>query len=677
MRFQNPQLLYFLFAIAIPILIHLFNFRKHKVIYFSSIRFLKEIKEDNKKKSKIKNLLILFSRILAISFLVLAFAKPYIPIDSGNKTTPNVFIYLDNSFSMDAENINGRLMSIAKEKARSIAKIYPTETNFWLINNDFLAQHNKSINANEISNQIDRIKTSANSKSLKQIVNRQSSLNNKNVHLYIISDMQISGLQVEKLTNLDTNTSLFLIPLTPNKNNNISIDSCWINTPIFSNKQEITIYASITNQSEDTQNNQVVFLEINSNQKSQQYINLTAKERKVISFSFMPEKTKIQLGSIQINNYPISFDNKIYFTLNNTNKVDILCINSLIKNSAISTLFNNDTSIFNIKNTTINNINLNELKQQDIIFINEVSEFSSGLIKSINNFIKNGGSIAIFPPKEINLKTYNKSLNKLANTTFSPLKTKSVLIDKININHPIYSQVFEGKIDKINFPEIKKYYPVILQKNSKSIALLGLENKANFLSVFTKEKGSIYLFNSPLISEYNNFSKHALFVPTLLNIATYSIRNESIYNTISSEDYFTSNEIKNIEGLVHLKNENIDIIPTRKTHLGKQVFYTDNKILENGIYKVEIEEEMIDAIAYNYTTTESISKNLTINELNDWKSIIDLDNIYIISGNTKSLITSITSITKNQKSKELWKIALIFSLLFFATEILLIKLIKS
>jgi len=674
MRFQNPQLLYFLFAIAIPILIHLFNFRKHKIIYFSSIRFLKEIKEDNRKKSNLKNLLILLSRILAISCLVLAFAKPYIPINSKNKTTSNVFIYVDNSFSMDAESIDGRLLSIAKEKARSISNTYPTETNFWIINNDFLAQHNNSNNSNEIAIQIDGIKTSAHSKSLNQIVNRQASLNNENAHLYIISDMQISGLQVEELNNLDINTSLFLIPITTNKNNNISIDSCWINTPVFSNDQEISVYATITNQSENTLNDQAVFLKINKKQKSQQYINLKANESKIISFTFMPENTAVQEGLIQINDHPISFDNNRYFTLKNSNKVAVLCINSFGNNTAITTLFNNDTSLFNFKNTTDKNIDFNALKQQDIILINEVHKFSSGLINSLNTFTKNGGSIVIFPPIEIDLTSYNNTLKQLGTATFSELKTQSILLENINIKHPIYKQVFEGKLDKINFPEIKKYYPIISQKNTNSIALLTQENKAEFLSVFAKGKGSIYLFNSPLNIKFNNFSNHALFVPTLLNIATSSIRTESIYNTISSEDYFISNAIKNSNSLIHLKNDKIDIIPTQKTYLGKQVFYTHNQVSENGIYTVEIEEQMIDAIAYNYTTTESKSEALTISELKNWKDSVALENIQIISGNTKSLIASINS---SQKAKELWKIVLILSLLFFATEILLIKLIKS
>ena len=102
MTYQNPHLLYALFAIAIPIIIHLFNFRKHKTIYFSSVRFLKKIKEENKKTSELKNILVLLSRILAISFLVIAFAKPYIPTDSTQN--PNdILLYLDNSQSMDVD----------------------------------------------------------------------------------------------------------------------------------------------------------------------------------------------------------------------------------------------------------------------------------------------------------------------------------------------------------------------------------------------------------------------------------------------------------------------------------------------------------------------------------------------------------------------------------------------
>ena len=96
MIYQNPQILYALLALAIPIIIHLFNFRKHEKVYFSSIRFLEEIKTQNKKKRNIKNLLILLSRIFALLFLILAFAKPYIPNENNSDEKNNIFIYIDN-----------------------------------------------------------------------------------------------------------------------------------------------------------------------------------------------------------------------------------------------------------------------------------------------------------------------------------------------------------------------------------------------------------------------------------------------------------------------------------------------------------------------------------------------------------------------------------------------------
>ena len=139
MNYQNPQLLYALFAIAIPILIHLFNLRKYKPIYFSSIRFLKDIKEENKKRSQLKSIAILLSRILAISFLVIAFAKPYVPSEKM-KINEDIFLYIDNSQSMNIDFGDGNLLNIAKNKAIEITEAYGTGFNYYLIENDFLGK---------------------------------------------------------------------------------------------------------------------------------------------------------------------------------------------------------------------------------------------------------------------------------------------------------------------------------------------------------------------------------------------------------------------------------------------------------------------------------------------------------------------------------------------------------
>ena len=210
MRYQNPQLLYALFAIAIPILIHLFNFRKHKTIYFSSIRFLTEIKEKNKKKSQLRNLLILISRILAITFLIIAFSKPYIPV-SNQQENKSIFIYLDNSLSMDVDFGKGNLLNLAKEKAQEIVKAYPEESNFYLITNEFDQKNNSSYSANTILAQIEDVGSSARIRSILNILERK--VISANNHCYIISDFQKSTINLKELAKVDSTEEIYFVPV--------------------------------------------------------------------------------------------------------------------------------------------------------------------------------------------------------------------------------------------------------------------------------------------------------------------------------------------------------------------------------------------------------------------------------------------------------------------------------
>lgn len=173
MNFLYPGFLFALFAVAIPIIIHLFNFRKFKKVYFSNVAFLKEIKEQNSSREKLKNLLILCCRILAIVFLVFAFARPFLP--SASKIDQNkgnsVSIYIDNSYSMDAVNKEGSLLDEAKRKAKEVIKAFQINDRFQVLTNDFEGKHQRLVNADEALQAIDEIKISSASRKLQQVLN--------------------------------------------------------------------------------------------------------------------------------------------------------------------------------------------------------------------------------------------------------------------------------------------------------------------------------------------------------------------------------------------------------------------------------------------------------------------------------------------------------------------------
>tara|TARA_B110000858_G_scaffold121730_1_gene138830 strand:- start:446 stop:1507 length:1062 start_codon:yes stop_codon:yes gene_type:complete len=351
------------------------------------------------------------------------------------------------------------------------------------------------------------------------------------------------------------------------------------------------------------------------------------------------------------------------------NKIKILNIQQDLRTDYINNLYSNDSINFSYKNANINKLNYQEIKTQNLIILNEIEEISSGLTSAIIDFVKNGGSIIIIPPADINYKEYKNFLTELETDYFLDIDTNNYLIKNIQLEHPIFNNVFAGEINNINYPEIKYHYSQtrLIKTNKKS--LYTLENNNTFLSHYNIKNGNIYMFNSPLNSKISIFKKHALFVPTFLNIATSAITQGNLYYIISKDNYFISNKEKNNE-IYHLKNLVTDIVPTTRTINGQSRFYTNNQIFKSGQYQLYNNKEITDHIAYNYNTVESDNNYYKISEI---KKHFKNNNIMIINGFESDINQIIDS---KLNDNHFWKLCLILSLIFFGIEILLLKLIK-
>ena len=107
MQFKHPEILYFLFLLVIPILVHLFQLRRFQKEYFTNVRFLKELNMQTRKSSKIKKWLLLCTRLLLLACLIIAFAQPFFKANDSNNKGNEMVILLDNSFSMQAKGSKG------------------------------------------------------------------------------------------------------------------------------------------------------------------------------------------------------------------------------------------------------------------------------------------------------------------------------------------------------------------------------------------------------------------------------------------------------------------------------------------------------------------------------------------------------------------------------------------
>ena len=133
MQFKHPELLYALFFLLIPIIVHLFQFRKFQKEDFTNVAFLKEVTLQTRKSSQLKKWLTLLTRLLIFAAIIFAFAQPFSSKKNAFNTKTETVIYLDNSFSMQAKGNQGELL---KRALQDIITNIPEDETFSLVTND-------------------------------------------------------------------------------------------------------------------------------------------------------------------------------------------------------------------------------------------------------------------------------------------------------------------------------------------------------------------------------------------------------------------------------------------------------------------------------------------------------------------------------------------------------------
>ena len=141
MHFKNPEILYLLTLLIIPILVHLFQLQKFVKTPFTNVSFLYKIAQQTRKSSRIKKWLILATRLLLFSTIILTFSQPYI---SNKKATlkQHNYIYLDNSLSTNTEGKRGNLLQVS---AQEIIRHASNEDQYSLLTNSNFYQEKTKI----------------------------------------------------------------------------------------------------------------------------------------------------------------------------------------------------------------------------------------------------------------------------------------------------------------------------------------------------------------------------------------------------------------------------------------------------------------------------------------------------------------------------------------------------
>jgi hypothetical protein len=682
MSFVYPEFLFALSALSIPVFVHLFNFRRFVTVYFSNVQFLREVKIETQSRSRLKHLLVLAARLLTIACLVLAFAQPFIPAKNSSAHTPegSASIFVDNSFSMEASGTSGTMLDDAKNKAREIASAFPPSQKFQLLTNDFEGHQQRLVNREEFLELLNEVKISPSVKTISEVYSRQKdalkSQGNNGGSTYIISDFQKSISNIEEI-KADTALSCYFIPVSPVQSKNLYIDSCWFSTPIRQLNRPEELKLRIKNNSDEDYENIPVKLMLNGTQKALASFSVAAQSETEVPLSFTLSETGLHLGELSITDYPVTYDDKFYFSFSVAKNIPVLCLNGKEESKSINSLFGND-SYFILDNQNEKNVNYALLPNYSLIIANEINSISSGLTQELKRFAQAGGSVLIIPAQNTDINSYNELLLSLEAGSISGKDSTATKVNSINYQSQIFANVFEKKKENKNLdlPMVSKHY--IISKDTKihEEVLMRLSNGESFFSKYISGKGNAYLLSVSLSNEFSNFSRHALFVPTLYNIALFSQPVRPLSQTIGKEQ---STEFPNTniagESVYRITGSfnSFEIIPEQKIigPLTSVVF--GNQLKDAGNYLLKAKTDTLFGLSFNYDSKESVLNYFTTEELESMAEKAGSENFSVVETNNKNLAITLTELNEGKK---LWKWFVWLALAFIVSEVLLIRLLK-
>lgn len=678
MEFLYPGFLWALLAVLIPVIIHLFYFRRFRKVYFSNIRFLKEIKEETTNTNKLKNLLILLSRILAIIFLVMAFAQPYLPEgENVSKGATGVSIYIDNSFSMQSMSEDVSLIEKAKKTARDIVEGYSENSNFQILTNELFGEDQRWLDKKNALEKISTIALNPKIQSIKNIMNRQNqafSLNGaENKHVYWISDFQRSVFDINTEA-ADSSVEYNLVILQAVREKNISIDSCYWEKPLTLNNYVNKLFIKMTNNSEENVENIPLSLEYNKETLPLGKFNIRASSTVVDTIDIRIKSKGWNEAKISLKDYPVIFDDEYYFTFNVPEKIKVLNINeSKGINRYLSSAFGSD-QYFEFSYSDINKVDYSSLDKNQLVILEDIESISTGLSGSLLNAMKNGLNVLMFPGKNANITSINSFLSAAKSNILSEYQEITIEANKLNQSEFVLQDVFDRISGNIPPVTVKGKFKMSNLQTRNKYDIIKFRNGESLISRYEVGNGQLFLSSSPFAAEINDLAQNPdLFVPMLFKMSISNAGAEKLSLTIGLDKII---ELPKIE----LKKDSyLKIVGKDQEFIPKQVPTSTNFLLDEGgnihkagIYSVIQGDSILRKIAYNYNRQESKLEYADIDQISE-----KLNNNVKIFDNKNKNYNFTKMINAKQRGVELWKWAIILALLFLAIEILLLRFWKT
>ena len=682
MEFLYPNMLYALFALIIPIIIHLFNFRKHKVVYFSNTSILKTIEQENKKTKKLKYLITLMMRMLFIAALVIAFAYPYRKDDNVvNKNVNNLIaVYIDNSMSMQSHSAEKTLFEDSRSSAMKLVESLNQAQKYVLLSNDRDPKNEYPMNKDEMIMRLNEMKTEASPISFEEIYNTLTFIKKKNnfesATLFAYSDFQNNMMGVSDLRG-DSTIQVLVFPLKSDFQNNIYIDSVWLQSPVLQKNMTNELNARIVNETANDIKGLPVNFSLDDNIVAYTTCDVEANSHTDVNMQFVVDEEGDRKAKVTIKDSPITFDDEYNLVLKVRPSINVIEIKpssvsyQLSDNSHLELLFDGD-ALIDYQSMNPYNIDQDVINKAQMIVVDEDVNLNETMQRILLDFANNGGSLLVFNDEN----TDNSYIYDNIGIKSSDVDENKTRVEYIAKRNSFFDDIFVKLPENAELPEVNKHVRFGVSKNVQNI--ISLQNGNPLLMMSNNGKGKVFVISTSLDEEYSDLANHALFVPLMYKMALIGGNVSDLSYTLGVDKTLNINDVSlNVDDRISLRNNNsYEMFPLVEKRDNNNYINFFEDLPSAGFYDVCKNEDFVKTVAWNDNRSESEMSFYDKEELNKLLEESGLNILAMIDNIETRNLTSDDVMEMIVEDFAIWKIFIIIALVSLLIEILILRFWK-
>jgi hypothetical protein len=659
MSFSNPSFLWGLFALGIPILVHLFNFRKTVRVYYSNTRLLQQLREETTQKRKLKQLLVLAARLLFLFFLIIAFAQPFVPAGVSGSRAKNKVLYIDNSLSMSAPAADKtRALDGAIQMGQGLLAVFPPDTRFRVLTNDFSPFSNRFRSGPEAADALATLRLSPVNRTAAEVAARIESLSGSE-DVFWISDFQKSTWGAVQPA-FDSARHWHLVKMPLRQTANVFVDTLFLDRPFAAANETNTLRVKLRNSGNTPVEGMVVKLAVGRRQEATATVNIDAMSAQTVSFDLSDNYPGRGRGTVTFSDFPISFDNTFYFALNQRQPLRMVEIKGPAATARVQAVFANQ-SLFSLVSFQSANVEYGSLTGADLVVLNEVPRLDPGLAAALAAHQQAEGKLLLIPARQADFNSYHPLFPR---HPFTVVKDgRRMEIERPDTRNPFFQRVFEEQSANVLMPAATP----LLRAGATAVPLLQFKDQTPFLS----QAGNTFLLASSLQDADTDFSRHALFVPVFYRLAATGRRHEGApYYTTGQSVISLPLETRSQEP-VRLAGEQ-EWVPAQRRENTAVVLELPAFFVQAGFYDVLTGADTVGLLAFNPPAAESVLDSWDADELE--KRLAPAHNVAFLQAADAASFGN--EIKERYLGRPLWREALLLALAFLLAEVLLIRFLK-